>query len=278
MGKSVLLILITFCISFISNAQYSETIVSGRPGQSNGPFGVGKGVFQLQSGINFNNSTLEEDAFNLNRESEIIGHSTMFRYGLFEKTELRGFYSVLLRDQLRRKATFISSESNLSGFNNFTIGIRQHFIKQNGILPSVGLQLTAILGGLDDYETNTKLYQLRLLLQHKIFENLTLNTNFTYDYHPDIDQDDLDFVFSFGYRLSQKVGLVAELYGTYNSDEVNEVVGKTDLLLDAGISYLVNKDLALDVFGGYDIAEGESAKLTRSFVSVGVSYRIHNRD
>ena len=277
MRKILFISLLFFLAPTLVKAQFTETIGSGRPGRSNGPFGVGKKVFQLQSGVTFNTRKIEEDGTDVTSTNRIIDQSSVFRYGLFKTTELRAAYGINLKDQIERKGDLFNFKENNSGLRSFNLGIRQHLIEQKGILPAVGVQLTALLGGTGDYR-RPEFYEGKLLLQHRFSDVFFLNTNLIYEYYPEFDNKELDFVFSFSYTVSAKIRLVAELYGTYDKDETNLFPGKTDILFDAGIAYLINKDFALDIFGGYDKTEYGSGDLTRYFVSVGVSYRIHKRD
>lgn len=58
-------------------SKYSEKIGSGRPGQSNSPFGVGKHIYQVQTGIIF--SEVDLDTFTQKLNSEKIKNNTILK-------------------------------------------------------------------------------------------------------------------------------------------------------------------------------------------------------
>ena len=60
-------------------SQYSETIVTDRPGQANAPYTLGKQVIQIQSGYNYN----RVNAFQTN--NTINGFSNVLRLGIWER-------------------------------------------------------------------------------------------------------------------------------------------------------------------------------------------------
>ena len=180
-NKGIFLALFVLPLCLFS--QYTEKIGSGRPGQANGPFGVGKNIYQVQTGFRLSEVDSEYFIFKLN--TEIIDNSTMFRIGLFERTELRAGIDYNIRDKFREENTVLQSQSRtsnreervLNGVSNMSLGIRQNLTQQKKALPAIGIQATALLGGLNDYKTDVVAVQFRLLLQHKITKNLLLNTN-----------------------------------------------------------------------------------------------------
>ena len=85
-----LLLFVFFCGIFISHAQYTETINSNRPGESQGAFAVGKNVLQLEAGPYMGN----DNHILFNSDSDILGASYGLRFGfLTEILELNYFGS-----------------------------------------------------------------------------------------------------------------------------------------------------------------------------------------
>ena len=75
---------------FNANAQYTETINSNRPGESQGAYAVGKNVLQLEAGAYFGN----DNHSLFNSDTDILGASYGLRYGfLTEILELNFFGS-----------------------------------------------------------------------------------------------------------------------------------------------------------------------------------------
>lgn len=266
--KSSIFLILCLCFK-ISSAQYAEKIVSGRPGQANGPFSVGKGIYQIQSGLDFNN--VKSDFGSEIATSYSINQNSVFRIGLFEHSEFRFAYGYQIKDELSSNLNEFIEE--LSGFNALQLGFRQNLMKQKSIIPAIGIQLTAKFGGFDRYEREQYNYEAKLLLQHHINEALTLNTNISAEYNDQQNNTLGRYVLSFGYSLTEKIGLVAEAYGTFNENN-------TDILFDAGISYLLSPNFQLDAYTGYGSNKiaGESPTIESYFISLGFSYRINTRD
>jgi len=273
-NKGIFLALFVLPLCLFS--QYTEKIGSGRPGQANGPFGVGKNIYQVQTGFRLSEVDSEYFIFKLN--TEIIDNSTMFRIGLFERTELRAGIDYNIRDKFREENTVLQSQSRtsnreervLNGVSNMSLGIRQNLTQQKKALPAIGIQATALLGGLNDYKTDVVAVQFRLLLQHKITKNLLLNTNLT----TATETENLSYTFSLNYLITPSIRLVGEMYGVAYFNEVNLEKDVTNNF-DFGIGYWISDKLQVDLFGGF----GYNGSTFRSkFISTGLSYRINRRN
>ena len=77
--RSTLLTLFIFsvCIPY-THAQFTETINSNRPGNSQGAFSVGTNIFQAELGAKIG----KDDHSLLNYESDIFGVDAFLRYGV----------------------------------------------------------------------------------------------------------------------------------------------------------------------------------------------------
>ena len=109
-----------FLAAFTSHAQYTETINSNRPGNSQGAFSVGRQVLQIETAAEYGK---DEHAL-LQTQSDLWGLDYAVRYGLlFEQLEvsLRGSY-------LNQTVNRIDGTNNpLSEFKNFdsnTFGVK----------------------------------------------------------------------------------------------------------------------------------------------------------
>lgn len=270
---------------FFAFSQFNETIVSGRPGFSNGPFSIGKNVYQIQSGLTVNEEfyvlydtpdfVREDKTFE--RERLIINEriaSSVIRIGILEKTELRVGYNY-------QKNTFLLNNADLGrfqeriktdesdGLSKVAIGVRQNFSAQRNFIPAIGLQFTTTFDFEATEQSEILAYQLRLLLQHKIIDKLVLNTNLT----TSIEDSNFDYLFSLSYAISKKFRTVAEFYGTKFNDDLwrgNTTTKSANL----GVGYLFNNNFQLDLFGGRGIGEDDYKTY---FVSTGFSYRLNRR-
>lgn len=114
-----LLLCTTFFITYLCTAQYTETINSNRPGQSQGAFSVGTKVLQGETGFDFGNATHSL----LQTDTDVYGYNLNVRYGiLFEALELNGG----LRYQVDNVQflTGVSSNDPNNGFESLNIGAK----------------------------------------------------------------------------------------------------------------------------------------------------------
>lgn len=80
-----ILFFLIFFGSFITHAQYTETINSNRPGNSQGAFSVGTGVLQLETGAQYG----RDEHSLLRTTTDLLGLEYELRYGfLFEELEI----------------------------------------------------------------------------------------------------------------------------------------------------------------------------------------------
>ncbi len=127
-----------FCFLFLSitaiaaNAQYTETINSNRPGNSQGAFSVGTGVLQLETGGYYGN----DNHVYLGTDTDILGADYELRFGLlFEALEIN------LSGSFQAETTTIQVGANdveykMSNFKSNTLGLKYLiFDPQKSITP-----------------------------------------------------------------------------------------------------------------------------------------------
>lgn len=118
-NKNLQLLIFTL-LGITANAQYTETINSNRPGNSQGAFSVGTGVLQLEAGGYYGNDNHEI----LGTDTKILGTDYELRYGfLFEALEIN------LSGSFQAETTTIKVGANdvdykRSNFRNNTLGIK----------------------------------------------------------------------------------------------------------------------------------------------------------
>jgi hypothetical protein len=238
----------------IGFGQYNETIRSGRPGQSIGPFTVGKGIFQIQSGVDvygFNNKTTDF-------EGNGFVHNTVMRYGLAERFEVSA-----LVDYRAENFKTTGGETDLSGLSAFDIGGRYQFFSGEGLVPTLGFQLRFRLPVLSkDYEIDNIAPRFLFVTHQKLSDTFTFVTNFGGSWNGVNSIGTGFYVLNLSFPISGKLGGFVENYGNVSD-------GNFDTKFDAGLAYLCNNDLQLDVLGGL----GKNDGVSDYFVSVGFSWR-----
>ena len=111
-----------FALSEMATAQYTETLNSNRPGQSQGAYAVGKRVLQLEAGYDFGSD--KHNLLNTDIDIWVIDFSA--RYGVWkEQLEI----SLLGRFQ-NNEITFLNGNAPMESFSDFetlTLGAKYLF-------------------------------------------------------------------------------------------------------------------------------------------------------
>ncbi|GAB2768497.1 transporter [Salinimicrobium soli] len=112
---------VLFFLGFsVSHAQYTETINSNRPGNSQGAFAVGPGVLQFEAGGKFG----KDEHSLLQNETDLWGIEYMVRFGLlFEELEIN-----LMGSFLNQSTTYLIGSQNrtydIANFDSNAIGVK----------------------------------------------------------------------------------------------------------------------------------------------------------
>ena len=84
MKRALRLTFFVLLVSHFGIGQYAETIATGRPGQAIGPRALGAKVFQVQTGVTYNEVGKDD------QDRSTVAHTTVLRYGVFERFEFSG--------------------------------------------------------------------------------------------------------------------------------------------------------------------------------------------
>ena len=119
--KKNIYFLILFLLSIqVTTAQYTETINSNRPGESETAFSVGTNVAQIELGF----SLINNEHTLLNYEVAGFGIDFSARYGVWKEeleVSVDGFYQ---NDTFTNNSSTIPAENKRSNFSRFTIGAK----------------------------------------------------------------------------------------------------------------------------------------------------------
>lgn len=250
----VCFLLFAVSLSFEGFGQYNETIRSGRPGQSIGPFTVGKGIFQIQTGMDVFGYENKSAGF----KGDGFLNNTVLRYGIAERWEISA-----LADYKVETINDNGLESDLSGLAAFDIGGRYHIYSGEGWVPSVGFQLRFRLPVLsEDYEIDQVAPRFTLITNQKLSDTFTLFTNWGGKWNGNNSTGTGFYTINLAFPIYGKLGGFVENYGSLTD-------GNFDSRFDTGLSYLVSNDLQLDLLGG----PGSNDGVKDFFFSVGLSWR-----
>jgi hypothetical protein len=241
--------LLTF-LSFLSGilviGQYAETIRSGRPGQAIGAFSLGARTFQVQSGLTYN----ELD------HGSIRSWGTVIRFGLSERLETSAVLNYE-RDRFE-----IGQETiTIDGLSDSQFGLRYHLTDQKKWLPAICIQGRALLKlQTEEFKREDTGAKFILATGHRLSDKFSLTTNWAATWNGNAPSPIPSYILNLSYGISDKFGTFAELYGGLDP---------WDRKFDAGLFYLVNKDLQLDFSAGQQGTDSS----TDWFGDIGISWR-----
>ena len=281
-----------FCFLFtgITNAQYTETINSNKPGGSHGAYSVGKNVWQAEGGFFYtkNKHELRKQDFGGG------GIDYQLRYGVWKEqleVNLSGsFQSGKITDNINNTST------SLSNFKINTLGAKylvydpyrnyvdkpnlhswkaNHKFKWRTLLPSV-----AVYAGMNFNLTNTPFVygsnfnfagleepsfspKIMVITQHNWTGGWVFTMNFIGDRVFMTDYPIYSYILTLTHAINQKVAVFAE-----NQGIINNVYA--DSLIRFGGAYLFTKDIQIDL--GVTL----NTKNTPSVfgMNLGLSYRL----
>ncbi|WP_296636385.1 transporter [Polaribacter sp.] len=275
--KELLFAVIVLCF-FSIYGQYTSVINSNKPGFSESPYSVGKGVYQFESNLFWRNTSIETTF----SRPQSFGLDFLFRTSfLSEKLELNTQISYK-RDEIAFKNIFTSSYFT-NGFGRFTIGAkyllfqqeyedktkevrswkRRNAFDKKRLIPSV-----AIYAGLntdmvnDIYKTGSMSPKAGILLQNNLSSDFNIITNVFYDY---IGTDFAEF----SYIITGTINL-SDRWSTFFENQTIFQKEQTNSNLGTGLAFLYSRNLQVNASGRF-LFEGKAQGFYAGF---GVSYRI----
>lgn len=277
--RAAFVVLLMFvCVGF-SQAQFNETIRTGRPGQSINPYTVGKGMLQLQQGYVFGKTDLELDYNRATIGDLTDGNASTFenviRYGISENVEINAAVNYQWFSQVFQPSRFLDTVYNGNNLSAADIGARVHLTDNKGLLPDMAVQarlgMAQSMNG-DNFQIQNVQITGAFFWQIKERHGVTVNLIPIIAVNEDATSQ-INYTLAYGLSITDKFGFFIENYGALYIDLVAS--NQFDTYFDAGFSYLVNNDVQLDVLGGYGTNWVDNGQLDSYFVSAGVSWRIN---
>ncbi len=277
MSRKILLFFF-LCSSYLLNAQYTNVINSNRPGFSESPYSVGKGIYQLETGLFFNTSKIVR-TFTIPRS---FGTNLVFRTSFFkEKLEFNTNFS-FQNDKVAFKNVF-TSHYFTKGLSNFSIGAkylvyekeyedkskevrswkRRHAFDWKRAIPSVAVYVglnTNFVG--DIYKLEGMTPKVGVLLQNNLSKKFNVVTNIFYDYIGS-DYAEISYILTGTYSLNKDWSTFLEHKGSFNKYQTNANFGM-------GIAYLSSRHFQIDASTRLNF----NGKTTEQYMSIGFSFRL----
>jgi len=260
MRKCVLSLLLYIVTGFWLFSQ-NDTIPflhSDRPLQSESPFLVPKRFFQIETGVMY----VERDDQQQHLERIRLG-TTNLRYGVFSNFEVRlsdSYEWMHVQDKEDLK------DSTESGLGPLTAGFKVFVAKERKWLPQMAILGTITFRhiGDEDFSPTFSYPTGKLLCSHTISKSFKLGYNIGFAYGG--ETADGFFLYSIfpTYNITPRLIAFAEVYGNFDHGDAPNNRG------DAGFSYLIRKNLQVDLSGGMAFDKD----IDRFFASTGISWRI----
>ena len=143
-------LLLLFCLcTMVIKAQFTDQLISDRPGQSISPNTVGAQTLQIQSRIMLLQSNFRE----VESDLSFMNNNTVIRLGISERFEVSG----MLNYELNRSEEFgrdniIETQGQTY---NYHVSGRFNILNRSGLVPSIGVQTSLSRSTSDKGETFT---------------------------------------------------------------------------------------------------------------------------
>jgi Putative MetA-pathway of phenol degradation len=239
-------------------AQFNETIRADRPSETVSPFTVGQGIFQVQSGF-------ERDGSQNNGQdlkSHSILNNTVVRYGLTELFEINA-----LVEYRNLETTLHDVKTSFTGLSALDVGMRYHILTGEGLVPNIGFQFRVRLPVLSGpYEIKDIAPRINVMTSQRLSKKLTLATNWGAAWNGNDSSPTGAYTVNLSFPVCRGLNAFVETFGGLKQGDLT-----TDF--DGGFAWIVQKNLQLDLYGGY----GNNKGTKTNFVTMGVSWRTNKR-
>jgi hypothetical protein len=224
---------------------FAQELVTDRPDQTESAVTVPRNSLQIEAGIlyeNFNDSELHS----------VPG--TLFRYGLFEKIELRLGAGYLVHK------THVTN----NGIGDFLIGAKINFLTEDRSFADVGLMVHAFLPvGSEAFRPQETEPEIIAAFSKTISEKISFSSNFGGSLDSSIDEIIYLYTAALGYSFTNKLGVYIEVFGNFSSSAPLHY-------FDGGFTWLLTDNIQLDFSGGKNFSGSDS----HWFIGSGVSLRL----
>lgn len=230
------------------SGQDLDPLQTDRPDQTECPFTVAPKHFQMEIG-----GVYVKDK-EVKTGSKEFG--SLLKFGLSDKTEFRFiFESVVPND-----------ETNRLLIQPVTIGFKTKLFEEKGLRPVISFigHLSLPKSGSGEVSADYFAPAFRFTLQHSLSDKFTLSYNLGLEWDGIAPESEFIYTCTLGYSISDHFSSYAEVFGFVPEKGMNKHMA------DAGIAYLINNNLQLDLSGGIGINQ----YATENYISLGFSFRI----
>ena len=251
------LLLLTTTLS----AQKEAPLVTDRPDVTESAVVVPINSFQIETGFIYQKQKFDQNNISTENDNLILA-STVFRYGINDKLELRfgGEY-------LSGKTTEGVINSDVQGLRGLFVGSKFQITNDKNRIGDLALLLELGLPFGNEKLRSDKIEPKFIIAAAKdIDESLIICINAGSEYDGDAGKNHAVYSASLGISLGDRIGAFLEYYG----DAVNG--SKPRHNFDFGFTYLQKKNIQIDASAGTILLSNE----TNWFGSIGFTVRLGN--
>ncbi|MCF6279157.1 MAG: transporter [Flavobacteriaceae bacterium] len=231
----------------ISATTFSQQIITDRPDQTESSSTIPKNSFQIEMGMQQSNN---------NSLTSFAGPSTLLRYGISDKIELR-----LFNQYESHKIELDGGNIKFDGLGDIEVGFKVQLFKKEDVNTEIAFLSHAIIPTAKEALTNDKVGSInKLSISHSLSEKISLGYNIGYDYAAQTNVFTYSVVL--GFSLSDKIGAYIEPFGALAEG------GQYEGNFDVGLTYLAKDNLQ------FDVAYGAGLNNDMQYVSAGFSWNI----
>ena len=246
--------------SYLYGQEETQTLgalVTDRPDATESSSVVGTGTLQIETGSlyeSFKENSVQNESYTYN--------TTLVRYGILDNLELRLGWDFV---EGITKVNGTKLNNVTSGFSPLLLGVKVAIAEEKGAMPEIALigHIFPVFTASQDYRPETTGVDFRFSLSHTLSERSSLGYNIGGEWGNDSSEAAAIYTISYGYSITNTLGMYAELYGDMPEDS------SANHYWDAGLTYLVSNNFQLDAYVGTSITEGQDL-----LVGLGFSYRV----
>ncbi len=257
-------IFITLILFFLTNVSYSqpENIFTDRPDQTESPLTVGRGFFQAELGASIEKTREFSSVIGTFKVFNHSYPSVLLRYGVANNAELR-LGAEFLQEEYRNIEV---DDPNTTGLGPLTVGTKIKICSEKKYIPetAVLLSVSVPFNKESPFQSDYTGAEFRFAMAHTLSRIFSLSYNLGGEFGSGSPGATGIYSLSLAASLLKNFSAFAELYGYLPEKEI------PDHRFDGGITYLIDKNLQLDLSGGIGITK-ESPDY---FISTGVSFRL----
>ena len=155
-----------------------------------------------------------------------------------------------------------------SGITPVTVGFKVKLAEEMGIFPKLSFigHLSIPSFASKNFKSTWYAPSFRFTMQHTLSPRISLGYNVGTEWNGETPEPAFIYTLTTGYSISERLGSYVELYGFAIQK------GISDHRIDAGLNYLLKRNMLIDISGGVGI----SKYAPEYYIAVGYSIRLKN--